>query len=166
MPLLKSVHTSVGTTYLYAQQLYCYRSIIDSLKSKVASSDFIAECEKWRSRKTKSCVFEDVFDGQIWNDFLNPGGIPFLSLPYNFAFIVNVDWFQPFQHTQYSCGAVYAAVLNLPRSIRYSVNNMILLGIIPGPKEPELTMNTFLDPLVKDLLTLWDGVKNTWISRA
>ena len=33
-----------------------------------------------------------------------------------------------------------------------------MLGIIPGPKEPELTINTFLSPLVDELLKLWNGV--------
>ena len=36
---------------------------------------------------------------------------------------------------------------------------MILFGIIPGPKEPKLTVNSFLGPLVKDLQTAWkDGL--------
>jgi hypothetical protein len=69
---------------------------------------------------------------------------------------LNVDWFQPFKHTKY--GAVYLAILNLPRSERYSADNTILLGVIPGPKEPELTINTFLEPLVDELLQLWNGV--------
>lgn len=34
---------------------------------------------------------------------------------------------------------------------------MILVGIIPGPKEPSLHVNTFLRPLVDELLILWDG---------
>ena len=50
------------------------------------------------------------------------------------------------------------AILNLPRSERYSADNIILLGVIPGPKEPELTINTFLEPLVDELLQLWNGV--------
>lgn len=156
--LMKSVRTSAGNTFLYPQQLYCYKSIIDSLKEKLALPNFISDCEKWCWQESKPGVLEDVFDGKVWKDFLNPGGIPFLSLPYNYAFILNVDWFQPFQHSQYACGAVYVAVLNLPRSVRYSINNVILLGIIPGPKEPELTINTFIEPLVNELLQLWDGL--------
>ena len=34
----------------------------------------------------------------------------------------------------------------------------MLLGVIPGPKEPELTVNTFLEPFVNELLKLWNGV--------
>jgi hypothetical protein len=32
------------------------------------------------------------------------------------------------------------------------------IGIIPGPHEPPEHINTFLEPLVDDLLDLWDGV--------
>lgn len=35
---------------------------------------------------------------------------------------------------------------------------MILVAIIPSPKEPKLTMNSFLYPLVQELKELWSGV--------
>ena len=64
----------------------------------------------------------------------------------------NVDWFQPYKHVQYSVGAIYLIVLNLPCNLRYyRKENMILVGIIPGPYEPSLGINSFLEPLVIDL---------------
>ena len=33
-----------------------------------------------------------------------------------------------------------------------------ILGILPGPNEPSVHINTFLRPLVDDLLNLWEGV--------
>ena len=155
---MKSVKTSVGTTYLYLRQLYCYSSVISALREKVSLPGFIEKCERWRNRVVHSDVYEDVYDGRMWTQFLNPDGIPFLSLPYNFALCLNVDWFQPFKHSMYACGAAYISILNLPRSERYSSDNVILLGVIPGPKEPELTINSFLEPLVDELLQLWNGV--------
>ena len=35
---------------------------------------------------------------------------------------------------------------------------MILCGIMPGPSEPSLHINSYLEPLVRDLLKLWKGV--------
>ena len=35
---------------------------------------------------------------------------------------------------------------------------MILVGIIPGPKEPKLNINAYLEPLVDELRELWEGV--------
>ncbi len=34
----------------------------------------------------------------------------------------------------------------------------MLVGVIPGPHEPKLNINSFLEPLIKELLELWDGV--------
>lgn len=34
----------------------------------------------------------------------------------------------------------------------------MLVGIIPGPTEPPLLINTYLNPLVSELLDLWDGI--------
>ena len=34
----------------------------------------------------------------------------------------------------------------------------MVLGVIPGPTEPKGIINTFLKPLVDDLITLWDGL--------
>ena len=48
----------------------------------------------------------------------------------------------------------------LPRSSEltsYKRENM-LVGIIPGPTEPPLLINTYLSPLVSELLDLWDGI--------
>ena len=59
----------------------------------------------------------------------------------------------------YSVGLVYLVILNLPRSIRFKRENVILVGVIPGPCEPSLTVNTYLSTLVSDLLRLWTGVE-------
>lgn len=48
-------------------------------------------------------------------------------------------------------------VLNLPRKVRYLQENVLLLGVIPGPHEPK-SMNSFLYPLVNELCNLWKGV--------
>ena len=49
--------------------------------------------------------------------------------------------------------------MNLLRNERFKRENVILVGIIPGPSEPPLNINTYLSPLVDELLVLWnDGV--------
>ena len=135
--LMKKVKTSSGIISLYPRQLYCYNSVIESLRHLVAQNGFINKCELWRNRTVVQNTMSDVFDGQVWQDFLNPGGVPFLSLPYNFALSLNIDWFQPFKYSTYSACAMYIAILNLPRKERYDTDNVILVGIIPGPHEPK-----------------------------
>ena len=119
---------------------------------------FIEQCELWRTRKVVQDAFCDIYDGRMWKEFMNPDGKPFLSLPYNFALALNVDWFQPFKTTAYSCGAMYVSILNLPREERYTVENTVLVGVIPGPREPSKSMNSYLAPLVQELKQLWTGV--------
>ena len=156
--LMKQVKTPYGTTSLYPRQMYCYKSVIESLKELVLRKGFIEKCEAWRSRNIASDTLADIYDGKIWKEFLNPDGIPFLSLPFNFALTLNVDWFQPFKNTTYSTGAIYISIQNLPRKERYATGNVLLVGVIPGPHEPSKTMNSYLTPLVDELNQLWDGV--------
>ena len=85
-------------------------------------------------------------------------GVPFLASPHSYALILNLDWFQPYKHLTYSVGVLYLSVLNLPSHLRYSKAYTILVGILPGPHEPKLTVNTYLVLLVNDLLELWRGV--------
>ncbi len=75
-----------------------------------------------------------------------------------FQLCFSVDWFQPFDHTQHSEGVIYLSVLNLPQHERFLKENVILVGVVPGPKEPELHMNTFLQPLVDDLIKVGASV--------
>ena len=49
-------------------------------------------------------------------------------------------------------------VQNLPRQERYRAENLILVRILPGPSEPNLIMNSYLTPMVEELLQLWLGV--------
>jgi len=50
--------------------------------------------------------------------------------------------------------------LSLPENLRDDARNLILGGIVPGPKSPHL-LTTYLDPIVDSLCELWDGVKAT-----
>ena len=87
---------------------------------------------------------------------MNYEGKPFLSCPNNLALMLNCDWFQPFDHSCYSVGVLYLVILNLPRSLRFKPENIIITGIIPGPKEPnQTTMNSYLRPVVKELNALF-----------
>lgn len=70
---------------------------------------------------------------------------------------VNVDWFQPFKHLTHSVGAIYASINNLPRQFRYQMENVLLVAVIPGPKEP-VQMNSIMSILVDEMKDLQLGV--------
>lgn len=158
--LLKSVECTSGKKFLYPHKVYCYNSLISSLQNFLLRPKFLASCEQWRSKNVDTnSIMKDIFDGAIWYEFKRVREDAFLASPYALAFILNIDWFQPYSHTIYSVGAVYLTVMNLSRSVRYKRENIILLGIIPGPSEPEHDINNYLQPLVDELLKLWKGVR-------
>ena len=126
------------------------------------NQDFVAKCSLWRKRNTPSMFMEDVYDGRVWKKILCYQKKPFLAISRRFiwyAFMLNIDWFQPHKQLSYSVGAIYLSVLNLPRSMRYKLENTCLVGRIPGPHEPEITVNSYIEPLVQDLKKFWNGVQ-------
>lgn len=157
--LMKKVKSrSSDAISFYPKRVYCYKSLISSLQDMLRRPDFVRKCEEWRSIGQDPDIYSDIYSGNVWKEFLNPGGVPFLSVPNNYALQLNVDWFNPFKHTQHSEGAIYISILNLPRKERFLQENIILVGVIPGPKEPPLLINTYLNPLVEELKDLWKGV--------
>lgn len=115
--------------------------------------------EQWRNRTVVDDQLNDVYDGNIWKSFINYKGVPFLSEPLTFGLMINVDWFQPYKHVQYSVGAMYITVLNLPRHLRNKTNNIILIGLMPGPRESSCDINSYIAPLVEELNLFWHGIE-------
>lgn len=108
-------------------------------------------------------VMSDICDAPALRGFIGPDGKIFLDKPGTegrLVFSLNMDGFNPLTNKtagkKNSTGAIYMVCLNLPPSLRYKVQNMFLVGIIPGPHGPSLhEINHLLKPLVDDLLGLW-----------
>ena len=113
--LLKSVKLTSRNTYLYPYLTYCYLG--------VQQTRFL---QRW------SCVIY-IYDGKLWQMFMNYNDKPFLREPGNLGLILNFDFFRTFDHLTYSLGAIYMSVLNLPRDKRYKQENAIIVGLLPGP---------------------------------
>lgn len=156
--LMKTVHCVSGRKLLYPFKIYCYSGITSTLQKLLLRPSFFTSCQQWRSRPANN-MLSDLYDGRIWKEFLNVAGSPFLAAPYTFGLMLNVDWFQPYTHTIASVGVIYLAIMNLPRTIRFKLENIIIVGIIPGPSEPHHDINQYLRPLVCELLQFWTGVK-------
>ena len=153
--LLKEVILKSHLKY-YPKKTYCYNPVKNSLLNILKRKGLLDMCEQWRNRKISDTVLADIYDAKVWKEWMVYDDRPFLSRPYNLALMLNCDWFQPFDHSCYSVGVLYLVILNLPRSIRFKPNNIIIAGIIPGPNEPNQTaMNSYLRPLVKELNALY-----------
>ena len=155
--LLKDVVLRSGCAKFYPYKYYCYCSLISTLQRLILKPGFVDMCEETRNNHSYQSLF-DVYQGRIWKDFLVVDGVDFLSAAFSYGFMLNIDWFQPFEHYTYSLGVIYLVVMNLPRTKRYKRENVIIVGTIPGPSEPPLTINSYLFPLVTELQQLWSGV--------
>jgi len=92
------------------------------------------QLEAYKKRNNEENLLRDIYDGRIWKEnekFFEKSGI-------NLGLMLNIDWFCPFSRTKSSVGAIYLSIMNLPREERFKKENMILIGIIPGPKEPDV----------------------------
>ena len=104
----------------------------------------------------------DIYDGDVWKTF--PSQCDILDPPKFFTpetadshlgMMINLDWFQPFESTAYSCGVMYGVICNLSRDVRFKKENMLTLSILPGPNEVKLHhINHYLSPIVDELLEL------------
>ena len=132
------------------KRVYCVRPASSYLEALIKQSDFVDRCNLWRLRRVRENVLADVYDGKLWKTELNS----YLKHRTNLYGMLNVDWFQPFKHSPYSLGAIYMVILNLPRVERFKESNVLLLGVIPGPSEPKLHLNSYLAPRTWNALTM------------
>ena len=100
----------------------------------------------------------DVVDAGIWKRFQTDSCGPTPDRPFlsagGIGLVFNTDGFQPFKKLVYSVDALYLAVMNLPRHLRYRRENMILCGLVPHGGATNMQM--FLRPMVDELLALWE----------
>ena len=100
--LIKTIELASGRKIFYPFMTYCYLGLQASLQTLLKCPGFSSSCEEWRSRRVKSGVMDDVYDGKIWNEFQCYNGQPYLSQAWNLALMMNFDFFQPYKHTTYS----------------------------------------------------------------
>ena len=103
-------------------------------------------------------IYDSIYSGNVWKDFQQFNNETRLSEPNSYGLMLNIDWFCSFKHGRYKIGAIYMCLMNLPREIRFKPESIILVGLIPGPTEPKVTVDTFLRPLLDELLDFWKGI--------
>ena len=134
-PLLKTVKTSSRKTISQPIKVFCCRSLVNHIKEIVRRPAVFDLLSHWKNRAVPHGTMCDIYDGMVWKSFLNYDGQEFLSNRYSVGLLLNVDWFKPYKHIEYSVGGIYIALLNLPRKLRYLKENVLLVGVMPGPYE-------------------------------
>ena len=141
---------------------------IPSLKNQITTMyqrpDFEELLQKWTNRDSETGLYSDIYDGKVWKTFpssLDDPDSRFFTAENSdshLGLMINLDWFQPFESSAYSSGAIYGVICNLPRELRFKRENMLYLGLLPGPSEVKLhKINHYLSPIVDELLEFWDG---------
>ena len=158
--LLKCVERpNNGVLYYPSLKVYCYTPLYSYISHLLNRPGFCELCDHWKTDIHSEGTYRDVYDGGLWQKFKEYDGKPCLMDSFTYGFMMNLDWFKPCKHTEYSLGALYLTVMNLPRRVRFRQENVLLIGLIPGPREPKHDVNSILAPLVEELLRFWDGVE-------
>lgn len=160
MPLLRSARGLQKPVRRYAFQ---------SLPDWIARFLSRPEVESWldESLEESSKPFNlddpihDIHEAKIWKEFCGPDGKQFTSTTGNLTFAMFVDGINPFGNKQSgrhtSITFIVLVCLTLPVQMRYQPENIFLVGIVPGPREPSLEqMNWVLLPVVTQLKSLWN----------
>ncbi|KAG8718555.1 hypothetical protein FRC09_012480 [Ceratobasidium sp. 395] len=108
----------------------------------------------------------DIFDGEIYktlcDTFVSIDGVQrlykFFETSCELALGLSVDGMCPFKKQKHSCWLLILVNYNLPPDICTHLENVICVGVVPGPNSPK-DLNSFLQPLIDDPLKLVDGVK-------
>ena len=123
-----------GSYKFVLKKVYIYNPLKTSLNKMLSKKD-ISDIEVWRHRKVIDNEMSDLYDGNVRKELSAPG--LFLSKPNNLCLKLNVDWFKLHKYINYGVGILYLVIENLPRTKRFSPDNIIIVGCIPGPNEPK-----------------------------
>ena len=115
------------------------------------------------ARPNNDYELSDIYDGRIWKEFKDPNEDRLFFRhdvsDSNLGIMLNLDWFQPFDNSQYSVRVIYGVICNLPRSERFKTSNTITLAVIPGSGEPKLhKLNHYLALIIDQFIELWKGI--------
>ncbi|KAF8752888.1 Transposase family tnp2 [Rhizoctonia solani] len=110
----------------------------------------MAELLQYRSRRRpKPNTLSDIFDGRYYLQLLQDNTDMALGL--------STDGVGPFKTRKQQCWPLIIINYNLPPSIRTRLENILCLGVIPGPRTPK-ELDTFLEPFIDELEELARGV--------
>lgn len=110
--------------------------------------------------------FTDVFDGSHYRKLLDKDitvmgfkgfGAKYFEGERDIALGISTDGFAPFRRRRHSAWPILIFNYSLPPSIRFHQENILPIGVIPGPKAVR-DINSFLEPLVDELVQLAAGI--------
>ena len=143
-----------------AKMEFPHADVPSQMKRLINRRDFVQQCQHWKKRNPSiekpehTDILSDIYEGNLWREW-----VPwFQESRLNLAWMLNIDWLQPYKHSMYSLGVIYLCCLNLPRGVRYLWENIIIVCCLPHTVGHVDSVPKQLVPLVESLLLLWNGV--------
>ncbi|XP_052734056.1 uncharacterized protein LOC128196612 [Vigna angularis] len=144
-----------------------YLPIIPRLQRLYASKETATEMTWHHHNRSSNGVLRHPCDGEAWRHF-DRVHRDFSIEPRNVRLGLCSDGFNPYVQASsipYSCWPVIVTPYNLPPEMCMSKPYMFLTCLIPGPFNPKVRIDVYLEPLIDDLKKLWSGVITYDISR-
>ena len=160
--------TSRLNEYGRARRTFSYMPLIPRLRALASNRTYAARLqyraeEHAKARRTGTTT--DIFDGLHYRSLLGDRVVVGdRRLPHNYfsdhrdiALGFATDGFAPFKRRKHTAWILLVFNYNLPPEQRFQKDNILCVGIIPGPKKP-WNADSFIHPLVRELLELAIGV--------
>lgn len=147
---------------------FSYIPLIPRLKAYIASPHIASEMQYRSQHLHNPGSLQDIFDGTYYQalrntpvtvhgEVVNPPATYFQD-PRDIALGLSTDGYGIFTHGQATAWPLVLFNYNLSPEVRFHSDNLLALGVIPGPKKPA-DMDSFLIPLAEELFQLAAGVK-------
>ncbi|KAG9078881.1 hypothetical protein FRC06_008116, partial [Ceratobasidium sp. 370] len=156
-------YTSKGA----ARRRFCYTPLIPQLRSLFQCTT-MAKNLRYRvasERDYEPGVIEDVFDAENYRQLRKKvveesGGYKFFDNPEDIALGLSTDGFTLFKRRRRGLSTAWPIIIlnyNLDPKIRTRLENVLCVGVIPGPRQCK-DLNSYLAPLLDELLELEHGI--------
>ncbi|KAG9093159.1 hypothetical protein FS749_014971, partial [Ceratobasidium sp. UAMH 11750] len=160
-------YTPAGRT----RRVFHYTPLIPQLQGLFQSADMV---EKLGYRVQAEALrdpdkIQDVFDAEHYRTLRDPDGdFRLFTSPTDIALGLSTDGFSLYKRRHRGCSTAWPIILinyNLHPRIQTRLENVICVGVIPGPKQCK-DLNSFLIPLLEELLKLEAGVDSSRVAAA
>ncbi|KAF8666953.1 Transposase family tnp2 [Rhizoctonia solani] len=144
---------------------FTYLPLIPQLRACFLCPELAKKMRHRHNYSNPENTISDIFDGshykKLWRTKVVIEGKEqpycFFEEEHEIALGLAANGMCPFKRRKNSCWPLLLINYNLPPDERTHIDNLICIGVVPGPKCPA-DLNSFLQPLIKELLELAHGV--------
>jgi hypothetical protein len=130
-----------------------------------SNTDFDETWTREQRRRAKETQ-RDIWDSLMWKKRILDSGFLSDEEPVNIVMALSSDGVNPFgRRSTHSTWPIVGILYNYAPEVRSKFNRLLLLGLIPGPKEPS-NMKPYLDVIVKEINGLNERGVEVWDANA